>query len=279
MTIVDLPAKMQASILPNIQHKTNKFNKVYKNPQPRVTLEVDERFKNYAKQISPPCDGAQGDPLKWQLPGWRIEQRFSKQTLIGNWCEERNNFEHSDQTINSTSRIDYNPDDIKSVSPSTKERRFALRRNEGSTSKYNSHNYSNVTTPFLSWYDIDYRRTNMIDKPIRNWNQHALRWEMKRNLANDETYRKQYSKPTQLGILQQKQKRWTEDKNLLNGSMAWKPSTTYGDFKEFSAGDFPLRYAQAPKHLSSKMNQISRTNKHLPLRGKQLLCPPEHSVV
>ena len=32
--------------------------------------------------------GAQGDPMKWKMPGWRIEQRFSNKTLIGNWCEE-----------------------------------------------------------------------------------------------------------------------------------------------------------------------------------------------
>jgi len=33
--------------------------------------------------------GAQGDPLKWTLPGWRIEQAYSNKTLIGNWVEER----------------------------------------------------------------------------------------------------------------------------------------------------------------------------------------------
>ena len=33
--------------------------------------------------------GAQSDPQKWYMPGWRIEQRYSNKTLIGNWCEER----------------------------------------------------------------------------------------------------------------------------------------------------------------------------------------------
>ena len=33
--------------------------------------------------------GAQSDPMKWKLPGWRIEQAFSNKTLIGNWVEER----------------------------------------------------------------------------------------------------------------------------------------------------------------------------------------------
>ncbi len=33
--------------------------------------------------------GAQGDPKKWNMPGWRIEQRYSTNVLIGNWQEER----------------------------------------------------------------------------------------------------------------------------------------------------------------------------------------------
>lgn len=26
---------------------------------------------------------------KWKLPGWRIEQRYATDVLIGNWNEER----------------------------------------------------------------------------------------------------------------------------------------------------------------------------------------------
>lgn len=32
-------------------------------------------------------DGGRGD--KWQLPGWRIEQKYSRGVLIGNWSEDR----------------------------------------------------------------------------------------------------------------------------------------------------------------------------------------------
>jgi len=32
---------------------------------------------------------AQGDPRKWNMPGWRIEQKFAQGVLIGNWDEER----------------------------------------------------------------------------------------------------------------------------------------------------------------------------------------------
>jgi len=36
------------------------------------------------------------DPLKWNLPGWRIEQRFDNKVLIGNWYEERKQVSQSD---------------------------------------------------------------------------------------------------------------------------------------------------------------------------------------
>lgn len=31
------------------------------------------------------------DPLKWGLPGWRVERKFDDKVLIGNWYEERLN--------------------------------------------------------------------------------------------------------------------------------------------------------------------------------------------
>ena len=33
--------------------------------------------------------GSHGDPHKWAMPGWRIEQRYSPGVLIGNWGEEK----------------------------------------------------------------------------------------------------------------------------------------------------------------------------------------------
>lgn len=32
---------------------------------------------------------AQGDPRKWHMPGWRIEQKYAQGVLIGNWDEDR----------------------------------------------------------------------------------------------------------------------------------------------------------------------------------------------
>ena len=34
-------------------------------------------------------ESAKGLGGKWQLPGWRIEQKYSPGVLIGNWSESR----------------------------------------------------------------------------------------------------------------------------------------------------------------------------------------------
>lgn len=212
-------------------------------------------------------DGAQGDPLKWELPGWRIEQRFSKKTLIGNWCEERNNFEHNQPKNNSTNRIDYT--DKGDSQPECQLRRHALRRNDGSTDKYQTSLNSEQATSNISWYDTDYRRAST--KQSRNWNRHKLVWEPE---YSDHPVQ---GKATQLGILDRKLKRWEADRKMLNGTVPFKPSTTSSsDYHKFTSEAFPLRYAMAPKALSAQMNIITKTNKSLPLRGKPLLIANEH---
>jgi len=247
----------------NMDKQRTNIKNVYNNPYPR-------KEHNQAKSVvfHGAHDGAQGDPLKWQLPGWRIEQRFSKRTLIGNWCEERNNFEHNRQQINSTNRIDYkNNGDCE---PQCQLRRHALRRNDGSTNKYQAGGLnSEKTTSNISWYDSDYRRAST--KQQRQWNRHKLVWEPE---YSDHPVQ---GKATQLGILDRKLQRWEEDRKLLNGFRSFSPSTTYGgDFHNFDKASFPLRYAMAPKELSAQLNKITKTNKSLPLRGKPLLIANEH---
>ena len=46
---------------------------------------------------------AQGDPLKWSMPGWRIEQRYANGVLIGNWSEERHKVGHD--KLNTTASL------------------------------------------------------------------------------------------------------------------------------------------------------------------------------
>lgn len=239
-----------------------KLSKVYESKQPRKS-QNGHYYGNYARH-----DGAQGDPRKWEMPGWRIEQAFSKKTLIGNWCEERNKIEHNNIKSDSTHRSDFTDPDNEAI-PCNKERRHALRRNDGSSDKYAvkiGNNQPNDS--FISWYDCDYRRKE--EKKLRKWNRHKLVWEPE---WSDSPLQ---GSATQLGIRQKIFQKWAADQAIFCGSNQYHPKSTYGgDFKSFSSENFPLRYAQAPKYLSSKMNTISRTNKSLPLRGLPLLCPPE----
>lgn len=247
------------------------LSKVYDHKVPRKTQDSNpitgNYYGNYARH-----DGAQGDPRKWEMPGWRIEQNFSKKTLIGNWCEERNTIEHNTVKTDSTNRSDFTDPNGVAI-PCNKERRHALRRNDGTSDKYLVKIGGKFKTGvdnvgYISWYDCDYRRTQ--EKQLRKWNRHKLVWEPE---WSDSPLQ---GKSTQLGIRQKKFQKWNDDKALFNGSNKYEPSTTYSyDFKKFNNDSFPLRYAQAPKNLSSRMNTISRTNKSLPLRGLPLLCPPE----
>lgn len=245
------------------------LSKVYNLKQPRKDVHTNNNTYHYG--ISHKHDGAQGDPKKWEMPGWRIEQDYSKRTLIGNWCEERNTVEHNDVKYNSTNRSDFT-DNVKKVIPCTQERRHALRRNDGSSDKYlvkigGIHKTGVDNKGYISWYDCDYRRTE--NKARRKWNRHKLVWEP------EWSDRPLQGSSTQLGIRQAKFTKWKEDNAISNGSNGYNPKTTYSDFKAFSADAFPIRYAQSSKKLSSKLNTISRTNKSLPLRGLPLLCPPE----
>jgi hypothetical protein len=260
------PTMIDQTVVPNTIKNTTKedIKTIYNNKYPRKPNHANLNSVVFHGTH----DGAQGDPLKWEMPGWRIEQTFSKNTLIGNWCEERGGFEHNSRKINSTNRIDYK--DNGETPPECQTRRHALRRNDGSTDKYQSNSLGGGnTTSNISWYDTDYRRAST--KQHRKWDRHRLVWQPE---FSDHPVQ---GNATQLGIRERKFNSWREDRKLLNGSQPFKPPTTYtGDFKQTNSSDFPLRYSIAPKNLSAQMNTIIKTNKSLPLRGKPLLVASEY---
>ena len=127
----------------NGQNQLNDQNlsKVYENKQPRPAENAADIPNNITYHGS--HDGAQGDPRKWEMPGWRIEQSYSKKTLIGNWCEERNKVEHGNVAINSSNRADFKEFEENQV-PNTQLRRHALRReSDGTRNKYQDNNLNN----------------------------------------------------------------------------------------------------------------------------------------
>ncbi|KAK7913427.1 hypothetical protein WMY93_013638 [Mugilogobius chulae] len=73
---------------------------------------------------------------KWSQPGWKIERKYTNKVLLGNWAEERLQFNqerHLPTAQSSTSRADYRPHwDVKSHSF---ERESGLLRAEGLPAK------------------------------------------------------------------------------------------------------------------------------------------------
>eukprot|EP00116_Pleurobrachia_bachei_P006393 sb/3466655/ len=155
------------------------------------------------------------DSAKWQLPGWRIEQRFSKGCLIGNWEEDRRGksigltlfsflsaCKNCDQTIgqtvqrqlditslsipqfvkgtevsNSSHRTDYKPYGA-GVKPDTTVRRNALSQAEGLGKDYLFRHHGDTHEgSIISWYDVDYNGRSNTELPAkRTWDPHKLCW-------------------------------------------------------------------------------------------------------
>ena len=69
------------------------------------------------------------DPMKWAMPGWRIEQQYAPGVLIGNWDEGRYKFQKGEYKHNSTHRIDFQ--NYGSSRPDVIIRRKAQLTNDG----------------------------------------------------------------------------------------------------------------------------------------------------
>jgi hypothetical protein len=70
------------------------------------------------------------DKRKWHEPGWRIEQKYSKGVLIGNWSEEQKEFKKENHVSGSTHRRDFLNYRGQHL-PDVIIRRNALARNDG----------------------------------------------------------------------------------------------------------------------------------------------------
>lgn len=51
-----------------------------------------------------------GDPQKWHMPGWRIEQRYAPGVLIGNWAEEKNQVRYVFQARTALTKLSHKTD-------------------------------------------------------------------------------------------------------------------------------------------------------------------------
>lgn len=205
--------------------------------------------------------GAQGDFGKWQIPGWRIEQRYSNKTLIGNWCEERKLFQRGSHSNTSTHLSDYRL--YVDHKPDVIIRRSALMRNEGMNKDHLfTHHGKTYSNNLISWYDEQYNKRMRDDKDrlpdLRKWDGHKLAWAPERS-----DYPIQGA-PTNYGLHQTLKKRWEKE---LKAERKGHYKTDYGhSFTGHPNSAFPRRFASAPKYLSSHFNPISKLNKDLWLR-------------
>lgn len=212
---------------------------------------------------------AQGDPMKWHLPGWRIEQRFSPGVLIGNWSEERYTFNKGDQKHNSTHRIDFR--NFKGHRPDVLVRRKALLKNNGLGPEHifyhHGRKYSNN---MVSWYDEHYngRWTENGDLPgLRDWNSHKLSWAPERS-----DYPLQ-GKPTNFGLLQQLENKWENQiANETNGDYL---STYQNSYLEHPTDSMVKSRFAVPKSMSTSLHPVNQINKDLHLRNMSVYKSPE----
>ncbi|KAK7090993.1 hypothetical protein V1264_010718 [Littorina saxatilis] len=148
--------------------------------------------------------GAIQDPRKWNLPGWRIEQKFAPGVLIGNWSEERDNFIKGDFKHNSTHRTDFRK--FGGQAPDVTVRRRGELRNHGLPAELliHHHNGNRYSSNMVSWYDEDYNgrwREKTLPK-LRGWNSHQLAWIPEKN---DHPVQEP---PTNFGLLGHMHREW-----------------------------------------------------------------------
>ncbi|XP_018408158.1 PREDICTED: uncharacterized protein C1orf158 homolog [Nanorana parkeri] len=204
---------------------------------------------------------------KWCLPGWRIEQKYSNQVLIGNWEEERKKFK---RRVLPTSSSCYEIDFLRfpDSKPDRNQRRYYLKRMEGLPKQHVlSHQAEPRSRHLVSQYDDHYiRHGNSTLPPLRSWNSNTLAWLPERS---DFPLREP---PTNFGLLQEKQKLWgkpsEELRSVYSASYRNPPTSAF----------MAPRYGVAPRFLSSTMHKSNNTNKALDFKCQAYLQVPDHPV-
>ncbi|XP_078491809.1 cilia- and flagella-associated protein 107 [Ciona intestinalis] len=215
--------------------------------------------------------GAQGDPQKWGMPGWRIEQRYSNKTLIGNWCEETKLFQRGQHSNSSTHRTDFKL--YVDHKPDTIIRRSALMRNEGLRKQHLfTHHGNTYSNNMISWYDEQFNKRDREEgdklPDLRKWDGHKLAWAPERS-----DYPMQ-GVPTNYGLHNKMSGRWTSE---LKAERQGHYITDYRKaYTQHPHTAFPHRFASAPKYLSSHFNPITKINKDLWLRRTPFNMAPEY---
>ncbi|XP_071777092.2 cilia- and flagella-associated protein 107 [Centroberyx gerrardi] len=203
---------------------------------------------------------------KWTQPGWRIEQKYSKKVLIGNWVEERLKFTREPKTASSTSRVDYRPHwDFK---PDVSVRRSALQRAEGLPSRlFFAHHGTPPSHYLVTLYDESYGRNHTNALPtLRSWHPDSLTWQPEKS---DHPIP---APPTNFGLLESKKHRLEKQQTHLPSLSVYRSTYQGHPLNAFCQN----RFASASRMLSSRLHAANHNNKDLDLRQRSLLQVPDH---
>ncbi|XP_061189581.1 cilia- and flagella-associated protein 107-like [Saccostrea echinata] len=211
---------------------------------------------------------AQGDPMKWHMPGWRIEQRFSPGVLIGNWGEERYTFKKGDTKHNSTHRVDFR--NYGTYKPDVIVRRKALMRNDGLGQEHIFHHHGDkYMQNKISWYDEQYNgryKENTLPS-LRDWNSHKLSW------APEKSDYPLQGKPTNFGLHEQLQSKW---KDQIADEVKGDYLSTYQNSYVGPPRENLVRNRFAiSKDMSTTLHPYNKVNKDLHLRNTVAFKSPE----
>jgi len=205
------------------------------------------------------------DTAKWQLPGWRIEQRYSNKCLIGNWEEDkRGKFVKGNDVGTSSNRLDYQPHGPE-VKPDTTVRRNAMSRSEGLGKDYLFRHHGDAHEGNqISWYDVDYNGRGNTELPAkRTWDPHKLCWLPE---ISDLPTKGQ---GTAFGLADRMRAKWAAE-------LETKGSITASSYPAHDPAAFVTDRHATKRHLSSHFTGQG-INKNLALRGGPIIPPrPEH---
>ncbi|XP_029434724.1 uncharacterized protein C1orf158 homolog [Rhinatrema bivittatum] len=201
-------------------------------------------------------------------PCWRVEKRYSNRVLIGNWLEERKKFIRSIYpTSKSCQRIDFVP--YADGRPDPILGRAFKKKNEGLPKHILlSHHGEPKHKNLVSVYDDHYmRHGNSSLPPLRKFSGNKLAW-----LPEKSDYPIQ-EPPTNFGLLEEKKKMW-QDETAVDPRSVYTVSYVQHPPSAFAA----IRYAVAPRALSSSMHQQNNLNKNLSLKDQRHLQVPDPRV-
>ncbi|XP_065842568.1 cilia- and flagella-associated protein 107-like [Oscarella lobularis] len=204
---------------------------------------------------------ARADQQKWHQPGWRIEQRYTKGVLIGNWFEDQQNFQKGNHASNSTHREDYRSYKGEHF-PDATFRRNALARSDGIGRKHlfvhHGTRYSNNMLPlyrdtFTRSLDPRYAPT------VRQWDRNKMSWQPEPidQLPASEGGQR-------YGLYTKLQEKWKKQAEIeAKGDYM----SSYGlSYLPHAPDALVTHHHAAPRHLSTRLHP-HRANKDLQLRS------------